>query len=78
LLETIVGIAASCFKVPSESLGEFSSPADTEVWDSLAHLGLVAAVEEHFSIHLSTAEIMQIENLSDLVEIVSAKRCRDL
>ena len=47
---------------PSE-LNEESSPDNLKKWDSLAAMDLVAAIEEKFSVQLSTKEIMKMNTI---------------
>jgi len=66
-------LAADCFKISSSELTPASKYQETTGWDSLAHLELIAAVEEAFQITLSTDEIMKINTIQDLISIVGEK-----
>lgn len=46
---------------------------DVEGWDSIKHINLVVAVEDHFGIKIQTAEIDRLKNVGDLEEIIAAK-----
>ncbi len=73
IADRVLAVAAALFNVPIEDLSGQSSPGNTKAWDSLAHLGLVVAAEKEFDVALSTNEVMQIENLSILIEIIKEK-----
>lgn len=47
---------------------------DIAEWDSLAHIRLVASIEEHFGIAFSVEEITPPETLGDLIDLIEAKR----
>jgi acyl carrier protein len=41
-------------------------------WDSLNHVNVIAAVEEHFGVRFKTAEVLRLKNLGDLQRLVTA------
>jgi acyl carrier protein len=49
-------------------------PDDLAEWDSLAHVRLVASIEEHFDISFSIDEITPPETVADLVALIESKR----
>jgi len=74
IADTVRHIAAGVFNEKVDGLAIHATAADVAGWDSLAHLQLVAALEEHFHIALSTAEIMGIERLADAVRMIESRR----
>jgi acyl carrier protein len=46
---------------------------DVDEWDSLTHVRLMLTVERTFGIKFSAAEIGRLQNVGDLVELISAK-----
>jgi len=46
---------------------------DIEHWDSLTHMNLINALEEHFSIQFSFDEVMNMENVGDIVAAIVLK-----
>jgi acyl carrier protein len=46
---------------------------DVEGWDSIKHISLIVAVEDHWGIKMKTAEIDTLKNVGDLQRIVAAK-----
>jgi acyl carrier protein len=61
---------------PEVPLTHESSAYDTPGWDSVRHVSIILAAEQHFGIKLSTREIDRLRNVSDLVEIIAEKRAR--
>ena len=50
-----------------------SSAKTVEEWDSLNHILLVVAIEKHFKIKFTTAEIQGWANVGELCNSISAK-----
>lgn len=42
-------------------------------WDSLAHVSLVAAVEEEFSVRFALGELQDLQNVGDMIDLILAK-----
>jgi acyl carrier protein len=42
----------------------------TEQWDSLAHMALVAAIEDEFSVMIDTDDVINLASFSDAVRIL--------
>ncbi|WP_461516579.1 AMP-binding protein [Porticoccus sp.] len=71
--EVVFSFATSTFKRSRSELFLSSGPENTVGWDSLAHMELVVALEEHFGIRFSARDIMQIDSLQRAVDLVSLK-----
>ncbi len=59
-------LIASVLDVEPETLNEDSGRSTLEVWDSLAHLNIIAAVEETFGVMFSTAEMRELTSVRAL------------
>lgn len=46
---------------------------DVEEWDSLTHIQLIVAVEKHFKIKFTTAEILAFKNVGHLCDEIKRK-----
>ncbi|HMF71162.1 MAG TPA: acyl carrier protein [Flavitalea sp.] len=46
---------------------------DIEEWDSLSHIQLIVALEKHFKIKFTTAEITSYKNVGQMAESISRK-----
>jgi acyl carrier protein len=49
------------------------SARDVDGWDSLAHIRLIVTIERAFKIKFSTSEIGKLENVGNLVALISAR-----
>lgn len=50
-----------------------TSAADIEQWDSLTHIELIVAVEQHFGVRFQSMDLKKLENVGDLADTVGAK-----
>ncbi len=62
--DALIALFAEVLEVASDSLSEESSPENVPQWDSLAAMHLVAAIEEHFDVRLSTKDIMKMNTIA--------------
>jgi acyl carrier protein len=50
-----------------------TTAADIEDWDSLAHINLLVAIEENFSVSFSLEELQTVKNVGEMVTLVARK-----
>jgi len=50
-----------------------TTAGDIPGWDSLTHMALIAAIEEHFRILFSFEEVREFKNVGDLVHLIRQK-----
>jgi acyl carrier protein len=49
------------------------SAKDVDGWDSLSHVQLIVAVESAFDIEFETAEISELKNVGDFINLIQKK-----
>lgn len=54
-------------------LTNVTTAADVEEWDSLNHIQLIVAIEKHFGIRFTTAEIYAWKNIGDMCNVIAHK-----
>ena len=50
-----------------------TTASDISAWDSVGHLSLAGNLEEVFGISLDVDELMEMENVREIVRIISTK-----
>ncbi|HTA81779.1 MAG TPA: acyl carrier protein [Bacteroidia bacterium] len=58
---------------PAIALKRETTAATVDEWDSLTHIQLVVAVEKHFKIRFTTAEIQGFINVGAMCDTIEAK-----
>jgi acyl carrier protein len=66
-------LAASLFQLSPEEITPVSSPENTERWDSVQHLSLVLALEQHFGLQFEPEELDGMENIGAITGLVATK-----
>ena len=54
-------------------LQDTTTADDIEEWDSLSHIQLIVALEKHFKIRFSTAEITSYKNVGEMLAGIQKK-----
>jgi acyl carrier protein len=58
---------------PAASLSLESTPQNTPGWDSVANLGLLAAVEDEFNVTFATRDAIKLRSLGDIAAYLEAR-----
>ena len=61
------------FDDPAIVLKDEMTANDVDGWDSLAHIGIILAVEKNFGIRLRAAEVASLDRVGTLVDLVLVK-----
>ncbi|MDB4691623.1 acyl carrier protein [Verrucomicrobia bacterium] len=70
--DEVKSIVIKQLKVDASVLHEDLGAGDIPEWDSLGHVNLLMAVEEHFGVSFDVSDAVDIETLGDLVDTTSA------
>ena len=57
---------------PEATLRDDSTTQNTEGWDSMANLNLMAAIEEEFGVTVTTRDVLKFKSLKDIVDYVES------
>lgn len=71
--DTLLALFADVLEMDIGQLSDETSPDNTPQWDSLAAMDLVTALEQKFSVQLSTKEIMKMSSIGLAREALRAK-----
>jgi len=72
IYKVLTGIFRDVFKRNVDLKPDLTAK-DVAGWDSFRHIDILMAAEQTFSIKLTTEEIDNMRQLSDLVDIIAAK-----
>lgn len=73
LLNEIQEVFRVVFDKPGISLTTQTTASDITGWDSLTHMRLIAALENHFKIIFTFDEVGLLQNVGDIVKLVANK-----
>lgn len=52
---------------------EETTAGDIEAWDSLAHIGLMVAIEGEFGIKFTMGEVTSMKNVGEIADIILSR-----
>jgi acyl carrier protein len=59
---------------PDVTLTPTTTADDVEGWDSMSNITFVVEVERQFGVKFKTAEIEEMRNVGDMLDMITAKR----
>ena len=69
----LTGIFREVFDDDTIQLTPETSASDIDGWDSMAHIGLIVAIEERLKIKFKSSELESLHNVGQLVGILEYK-----
>ena len=66
-------LLASALGVSVERIGDDAARGKLRGWDSIGHVGIIAALEDHFAVKLDDAELLRMTSLPEIVAVLRAK-----
>jgi acyl carrier protein len=66
-------LVADILRLPPDAVTDALTIAETENWDSLAHIELVAALESEFSVELSADDIVEMITYARIRAVLGGK-----
>jgi len=73
ILSSVRDILADVLDLPDLEVTKETTAEDVEGWDSFNHINIVVAVESRFGIKFHTAEVEELRNVGELVELIEKK-----
>ena len=74
ILAQLSAIMQEVLDDPDLSLTPATTADDVEGWDSMSNITFVVEVERQFGIKFNTAEIEEMRNVGDMLDMIAAKR----
>jgi acyl carrier protein len=68
--DKLTEIFAEVLGVDARKVNDQTSPENTQAWDSLANMTLLAAIEETFKVELNSDEIEDMQSLGSVRKIL--------
>jgi acyl carrier protein len=63
----------AAFDVDPQTVSMDTTAGDIPLWDSVGHLSLASCLEEAFGITLDVDDLMEMENVREIVRIISTR-----
>jgi acyl carrier protein len=76
MLTKLQQVFRDVFKDNNLIITKQTSAKNINMWDSLTHLELIAAIEDAFKINFSFDEVMQFNSVGDLLKVLEEKTNR--
>jgi acyl carrier protein len=62
--------------LPDLELTTGSNAHNVEGWDSLAHVNLIVAIEQHYHIKFALGELQGLKNVGEMADLILTKRAK--
>lgn len=70
---TIHELIASSLKIPVSRISDETSMKNTQEWDSLKHMELILAIEQHYKLELTGDEIADMVSVKAIADILKKR-----
>jgi acyl carrier protein len=74
LLTEVNSVFKKVFGRDDLQVNEQTTADDVTGWDSLTHMALITAIEEHFKLIFSFDEVREFRNVGDLIKLIRLKK----
>lgn len=74
ILEELQNIFVDVFDIEDLRINLETNASDIEGWDSLAHINLIAAIQEEYDIRFSMDDVTSMKSVNDMIEAIMRKR----
>ncbi|MCG8365021.1 MAG: acyl carrier protein [Pseudanabaenales cyanobacterium] len=71
--EQLITVFQDVFDEDDIQIGDSTSAKDISGWDSMNHINLVLGAEQEFGVKFKTAEVAQLANVGEFVDLILAK-----
>lgn len=70
IIGEVQALMCDVFDVDDLHIGSATTAQDIDEWDSLSHIRLIVAIEQHFGIKFTSLEVEGFKSVGDLVEAI--------
>ncbi len=73
ILADLSPIFRDILDLPDLVLTRASNASSVEGWDSLAHVNLVTAIQQHYKIKFALGELQDLKNVGEMADLIASK-----
>lgn len=73
ILDRLQPVFRAVFENDALVVSRATDAQSVDGWDSLAHVNLIAAVEEAFGVRFALGELEELRNVGDMVDLIARK-----
>ncbi len=70
IFEKLNEIFRDIFDDETITVGEITTAADIEGWDSLTHINLLATIEDEFDIKFEMKDVVKMKNVGEMADLI--------
>lgn len=70
---TLTDVMRDFFELPQLEIAPSLTAAEVEGWDSIAHVGLIVAIEKRFALRFTTKEVKSLQTVGDLCAMLERR-----
>ncbi|MBQ3373440.1 MAG: acyl carrier protein [Oscillospiraceae bacterium] len=70
IFEKLNEVFRDIFDDETITVGEETTAADIEGWDSLTHINLLATIEDEFDIKFEMKDIVKMKNVGEMADLI--------
>ena len=74
IIQNLIPIFKDIFNDEDLIVNSSTTAKDIDEWDSLAHIRLIVAIEKHFKLRFTAAEINELENVGEMADLIIKKQ----
>lgn len=75
IIKRLTDVFRDIFDDDSLVIGENTTSADIDDWDSIEHINLIGAVEDEFGMRFKMREVSGMKNVGEMIEIICERGC---
>lgn len=68
--DRLLSLISEILRIPPQSVADALDMAQTETWDSLTHMELIAGLEQDFGIELTSDEIIMMTSIGSIKDVL--------
>ncbi len=75
IIKRLTDVFRDVFDDDSLIIGENTTSADIDDWDSIEHINLIGAVEDEFGMRFKMREVSGMKNVGEMIDIICERGC---